>query len=300
MNDPQWPPAISVLRRPGAGASCDAGIVGAPASLGAITPGWCDLAPRSIRAALAKLSTYDVDAGVDLQSFTLFDFGDIEAATLMPAEALAPIERAISEFVHHCRSALIILGGDNSITRAAFRGILRHHPDCGLITLDAHHDVRETARGLNNGNPIRALIEDGLPGERIAQIGIQPFANSAPYSNFARRSGIAVWTMNQIWRQGLGNLVERELDRLAGICDRIYVDLDIDVLDRAFCPSAAGSRPGGMLPRELFEAVALLGRHPKVRAMDIVEHDPERDINDITALAAAESVVRFAAAVAQR
>jgi formiminoglutamase len=177
---------------------------------------------------------------------------------------------------------------------------MRHHSNCGLITLDAHHDVRETAGGLNNGNPIRALIEDGLHGERIAQLGIQPFANSAPYSSFARRSGIAVWTMNQVWKEGIGKLLEREMERLSEICDHIYVDVDIDVLDRAFCPSAAGSRPGGMLPRELFEAVTFLGSHPKVRAMDIVEHDPERDINDIAALAAAESVVRFAAGVAQR
>ena len=49
----------------------------------------------------------------------------------------------------------------------------------GLITLDAHFDMRDTAQGLGNGNPVRALREDGLPGKNIAQIGLAPFANSA-------------------------------------------------------------------------------------------------------------------------
>jgi formiminoglutamase len=300
MNDPLWPTAASLLKRNAESAPCDVGIIGVPTGRGAITPGRCDLAPASIRAASAKLSTYDGAHNIDLQTLVIADFGDVDAGRLAPAEALAPISECVGEALDRCRTALVVLGGDNSVTRAAFRGVLRRHPLCGLMTLDAHHDVRETTSGLNNGNPIRALIEDGVPGDRIVQIGIQPFANSAAYARFARESGIAVWTINDVWRRGIGELIDSELARLSRICDRIYVDLDIDVLDRAFCPSAAGSRPGGMVPRELFEAVWLLGVHPKVRSMDIVEHDPERDIGDLTALVAAESVVRFMAGVTQR
>ena len=300
MNDPHWPTAASLLRRSTEPAACDVGIIDIQMRRGAITPGRCDLAPASIRAALTRLSTYDLASGIDLQALSFEDCGDLKVELLSPAEAFAPISEGVAGALPRCRSALTILGGDNSVTRPAFRGIQRHHPNCGLITLDAHLDVRETATGLNNGNPIRALLEDGLSGERIVQIGIQPFANSAPYTKYARESGIAVWTINDVWKRGIGDLLDMELTRLSRICDAIYVDLDIDVLDRAFCPSAAGSRPGGLLPKELFEAVALLGLDSNVRALDIVEHNPEHDIGDMTALAAAECIVRFAAGVAQR
>ena len=50
--------------------------------------------------------------------------------------------------------------------------------EIGLITLDAHFDMRELDEGLSNGNPVRALMEDGLPGKNIAQIGLASFANS--------------------------------------------------------------------------------------------------------------------------
>jgi len=60
----------------------------------------------------------------------------------------------------------------------------------GLITLDAHFDLRDTSDGPRNGNPIRCLLEDGLPGRNICQIGIAPFANTAAMHATADEAGI--------------------------------------------------------------------------------------------------------------
>ena len=65
------------------------------------------------------------------------------------------------------------------MTRPGVHGLGLPLDQVGLITLDAHFDMRDLDRGLGNGNPVRALIEDGLPGRNIAQIGLAPFANSA-------------------------------------------------------------------------------------------------------------------------
>src|SRR5215471_18965564 len=83
--------------------------------------------------------------------------------------------------------------------------------------------------------------------------------------------------------------------RLAEVADRIYVDLDLDVLDRSFAPATPGSRPGGMQPSDLLEAARCCGKHPKVRAIDLVEIDPEKDVANVTVLMAASCFLAFAA-----
>ena len=87
---------------------------------------------------------------------------------------------------------------------------------------------------------------------------------------------------------------------LAPKTDAIYVDLGMDVLDRAFAPACAESRPGGLQPWMLRRAARLCGMHRSVRVIDFVEVDPAKDVADCTSLAAASFFLAFAAGVAER
>jgi formiminoglutamase len=157
----------------------------------------------------------------------------------------------------------------------------------GLLTLDAHFDLRDTDLGLNNGNPIQALLDDGLPGSHISQIGLAPFANTRKAHDKARRAGIAVHTLAECRANGLVTLVTRELERLSALCRHIYVDFDIDIIDRAQMPGAPGARPGGITTTEFFAAARLIAAYPNVRCVDLTEFDPELDRGAVGALTAA-------------
>ena len=170
--------------------------------------------------------------------------------------------------------------------------------DCGLITFDAHFDLRDLDRGLTNGNPIRALLRDGMRGNCIVQIGIQSFANSRAYAEIAREAGITFYTADCVRKRGIEAIVTEAFARLSG--PPIYVDLDVDVLDRAYSPATPGSRPGGLYPWEMRLAARLCGANRNVRAMDLVEIDPEKDINDTTCLAAASFLLEFASGMLER
>ncbi len=196
--------------------------------------------------------------------------------------------------------AAIIIGGDNGITRAGVHGLGLPLDKCGLITFDAHFDLRDLALGLTNGNPIRALLNDGLPGDNIVQMGIQGFANSRAYAEFAHDVGISVVTMGEIRRRDFETLVAGALAHLSDHVEAIYVDFDIDVLDRIFAPACPGSRPGGLTPWELKRAAFVCGQHPKVRAIDLVEVDPENDIAETTVLTTASCLLSFASGLAAR
>jgi len=274
-------------------------VLGLPLTLGSITTSRCDLAPKAVREALVRFSTYDIVHKQDLRDIKIEDLGDLALAELQVEEAQQPIEDAVRRATAEC-DALVLLGGDNSITRPAMRGLHTDLKKCGLLTLDAHLDLRTLEGGLRNGNPVRALLEDGLPGDNIVQVGIQSFANSSDYFQVAENAGIHVIPVEQVMGDGAGRVVQHALHRLARKVDTIYVDLDLDVMDRAFAPATAGARPGGLTSLDIRRAAYLCGAHPKVRAMDLVEMDPTRDSNDVTALAAASCLLSFASGVLSR
>ena len=118
--------------------------------------------------------------------------------------------------------------------------------------------MRDTDAGLSNGNPVRALIEDGLPGANIAQVGLASFANSAAMHRDAVAAGNLVVTIGEVRAQGIAAAIGRALDHVAH-CDALVIDCDIDVIDRAQLPGAPGARPGGMAVGGLFRRGAAAG-----------------------------------------
>jgi formiminoglutamase len=297
--DLNWPRASAWL----AGAalsepSAKLAVMGAPLTRGSITPGRCDLAPAAIRKALERFSTYDLDSGRDVRALRAQDLRDLDVAGLLPEEALPPIRDAVATALKTAE-AVVLLGGDNSITRPGCHA-LGDLGRCGLLTLDAHLDLRDLEGGLSNGNPVRALLRDGLPGNHIVQIGVQSFANSGAYAMVARRAGIRVISARAAIQRGIGYVMEEALLYLERETDRIYVDLDLDVLDRTYAPATPGSRPGGLAPYQLRHAARLCGQHPKVGVLDLVEIDPTRDIADATVMAAAACLLEFSVGVLKR
>jgi formiminoglutamase len=301
IDDPLWPRASAWL----AGECADEtlgslAVIGAPVARGSITPGRADLAPAAVRVILRKLSCYDIEADVDLRRLVARDGGDLSELTEMSlADTLAPISQAVRGALGEC-DAVALLGGDNSVTRPGCHGLADSLEGVGLLTLDAHFDLRDLTNGLTNGNPVRALLADGLPGRQVVQIGIQPFANSRAYAEVARDAGITVVTMNQVRERGIEAAVSEALDYLSAQVKAIYVDFDIDVLDRAFAPATPGSRPGGLTPWELRRAAYLCGSHLQVRAVDFVEVDPTKDIADATLLATGQCLLAFASGLVTR
>ncbi|HEX2025665.1 MAG TPA: arginase family protein, partial [Actinomycetota bacterium] len=224
--------------------------VGVPMRLGSISGGRFDLAPEAVRVAVDRFVAHRPDGSSRLEELELNlerheDIG--AAASMRPGDAFGTIRDALRSSLED-RTALL-LGGDNSITRPGVHALVSRpgaaFDAVGLLTIDAHHDLRPLDGGLTNGNPVRALLEDGLPGRNVVQVGIQPLANPAASAGVASGAGITVITAEEARVRGVGRVVEEALDDLAARVDAIYVDLDVDVLDRAFAPACPGARPGG-------------------------------------------------------
>ena len=272
-------------------------LVGAPMEAGSVTPGRCDLAPEIVRKTLRRFSTYDVETGKEL-NLRILDAGDADVKGLMPADGFAPIEMAVARCTAD-HDLTILLGGNNAVTRPAAHALGVSLEKVGLITLDAHFDLRETDQGPLNGNPIRCLLEDGLPGRNICQIGLAPYANTAKMHRDAEAAGIGVFTSDDVRQEGIMEINDEALDRLED-CKALMVDFDIDVIDRSQCPGAPGARPGGMPVDMFFDAARYLASHPGVKLVDLTEFDPSLDLSDITALTAGRWVCEVLAGYSAR
>ena len=270
-------------------------LIGAPLNERSLTPGRCDLGPRALRGVLPRLSTYDLETGVELD-IRVHDAGDVPLKAVSPAEAFEPVRDAVAAQAH--RALTILIGGNNAVTRPAAHALGLER--VGVLTLDAHFDLRDTDQGLTNGNPIQALLDDGLDGRRISQIGLAPFANTRRAHEKAMAAGISVRTARQCRDQGLAAVVAEELERLSGLCDVIHVDFDIDVIDRSQWPASPGARPGGVSAQDFFDAARIIGAHSKVRAVDLTEYDPSLEVGDLGSLTAGRWFCEILAGVQAR
>jgi formiminoglutamase len=297
MTDPQWPRASAWLAGRGSPGGKRLGVVGVPLSRTSISPSGASATPAAVRSALHRFATFHAGLGVDLESLSVHDAGDLEVAELVGEAALSGVDAGIAQLPSY--DLLVLLGGDNALTRPAMRTLMSL-PTAGLLTLDAHHDVRDFHAGPTNGTPVRGLFDDGLAGTNIAQVGIGDLTNSRAYRTWCDDHGITVVSAPEARAAGVGAIVKRELDRLAATCDALYVDLDVDVVDRTFVPGCPGARPGGLLPSELLAAAVEAGQHPSVCAVDIVEVDATADPTGVTVDLAAMCLLSVAAGLAAR
>ena len=290
-----WPNLTELLQFDGA--KLPIGLLGMPLAAGSVTPGACDKAPALLRQTLKRIGRYDVEIGRAL--FTpIRDRGDVGLDGLSIEQATDPIRDAVTASLAD-HALTLLAGGNNAITRPAVLALDMPLSRVGLVTLDAHFDMRELDDGLSNGNPVRALMEDGLPGKNIAQIGLASFANTAKMHRDALDAGNLVVSIEEVRRDGIRKAVELAMEHMKG-ADAIVLDCDIDVIDRAQMPGAPGARPGGMHVSDFYWAVRRIASDHRVRVIDLTEWDPSLDSTDLSSLTAARWVAECVAGFESR
>ena len=269
--DAKWPRAAHWFKKDPAG-EVDFAIYGVCANKTSISPTGANETPNAIREALLRYSTFSWSHEIDLQKLSAGDFGNSEHPDSPEGEETT---KALAKRVSEHSALAIALGGDNSVTFATMSGSMDLE-NSGLITLDAHHDLRD---GVSNGSPVRRLVEAGLPGNKIVQIGINDFSNSPEYAKLAKELGIMVITRSQLRHQAPEQIWLQALAHI-GAVETIHVDIDVDVCDRSVVPACPAAAPGGISADELRQFALLAGRTNKVKTIDITEIDATNDSED--------------------
>lgn len=190
----------------------------------------------------------------------------------------------------------IFLGGDHSISYSLGKAFLDHCENKGaepcLIIFDAHPDCMPVTKGSekypNHEEWLRALIEGGFPSKNILLIGIR---NSEGEENeFLRKNNIRIISMNQLLEN-----TEEMCEIIMEFSDKkeLYLSLDIDIVDPAFAIGTGYREPGGLTSREFIYIIQRLNKIKNLRGVDLVEINPEKDVNNMTVKLGAKILAEF-------
>lgn len=296
QDDARWPRAADWLAAGPGGRAVDLALLGIPTHATSLSRTGAHATPAAVRRALRRLSTWSAARGLDLaDALAPIDLGDVadpdlgdEGEWRTRTAARGGVAKA---------ALLIALGGDNSLTAPLGAGALAPLERAGVVTLDAHHDIRE---GRSNGSPVRRLIEAGIAGDRVAQVGIADWANSRSYADEAHARGVHVLRRDEVTDRGVDACVLEALDVAGAAGGPILVDLDLDVCDRSVAPGCPASLPGGLSAAEVRRAAYLAGCDARVRVIDVTEVDASADPDERTVRLAALCVLEAAAGLAVR
>ena len=237
-------------------------------------------APKKIRQASWNFETYNLKTGVDLRDIRVHDYGDIDTKGCSPREMVERV-RAFTSTVLEKHKFPIAIGGEHSITP----GIIQAFPkDIAVLSLDAHIDFRKQYENesYNHACAIRR-IADHINIKNIAVAGIR----SAEKEEFesAKRSGLFFIDGFTIHENGITNAI-KEIEKYLKN-KKIYLTLDIDVIDPAYAPGAGTPEPFGLTPFDVLECIECFSSH--LIGFDVVEVCPAYD-NGETALLAAKLI----------
>ncbi|MBN8654663.1 MAG: arginase [Anaerolineae bacterium] len=279
-------------------------VIGVPIDLGADRRG-VDMGPSAIRYAHLQKKLEDL-------GYTVNDEGNVEVPIaemckitnpkLKYLDCIIPMSRRVSGAVSTSIQAgnfPLVIGGDHSLSIGSVRGAARNRK-LGVIWLDAHADFN-TAETTPSGNihGMSLAILCGLGDKSLVQLWDEPVpvidpkkiaivgARDLDEVNL-QNAGAMVQGMEQIDRYGMVACLEKAIERISRDVDGIYLSLDLDSLDPEHAPGVGTPVPAGLTQREAHLACEMIGETGKLIGMDIVEVNPILDIQNRTALLAAD------------
>ena len=180
----------------------------------------------------------------------------------------------------------IVLGGDHAISFPVAEAVAAAHGKVDILHFDAHPDLYDDFQGdpYSHASPFARIMERGL-ARRLVQIGIRTLNRHCREQ--AERFGVEIVEMRDF-----------SSDRVPVPKGPLYISIDLDAFDPAFAPGVSHHEPGGLSVRDVLSVLRRV-KGPLLGA-DIVEYNPTRDLNGVTAVLAAKMVKEVASLAANR
>ena len=234
--------------------------------------------PDAIRQQSWNFESYDLATGFDLADIPVHDLGN--APEYGSAAQMVDGVRAEIRSVVKAGKVPITLGGDHACAPPCVEAFPEDAP-LGVLYLDAHLDFRASYLGdpRSHACSSRRMLER-VGAENIVVVGVRSVSREEIEDN--RAIGMSYIPAEEVATAGIQATVRRALAQL--VPDRVYVTLDIDVVDPAFAGATGTPEPFGLSAREV--KLALDEVAPRLAGFDVMEVAPHYDQGNTAGLAA--------------
>ncbi len=234
---------------------------GLPFERAKTTPGGSKKAPKAIRKHSYEFSGVSMEFDVTKSKRNFFDLGDFWASNKISQ---------VWKKAYDLGSKILVLGGDHSITFDTLSNA-EFDEDTAIIWLDSHADLaNEYPKGVfqSHGTVFTNLKDlKKLKSEQMLLIGGHAFTQTSTEHNKIQNKEVTFLPTQQIMRNKTENY--KEIKEFVDKFNRIYLSIDIDVLDQSFVPTLGTPEPFGLTPQHLLEIIEII--LPKSMYVDIVE-----------------------------
>ncbi|MBW2975126.1 arginase family protein [Candidatus Woesearchaeota archaeon] len=219
---------------------------------------------------------------------------DVEAAEIIDSNIEETNKNIYSKALETLRKNTrpLFLGGDHSVTYPIVKAFSEVYPENpGIIIFDAHPDAENDFMPPSQEDLLCALVSQKIiKKENIILIGTRNWDKNE--IEFIQKNKIKYFPMKEIISEGIHEISESFMAIAKNFKD-LYVSIDIDVLDPAFAPGTGYIEPGGLTTRQLLFFLHRLKKLKNIRAYDIVEVNPAKDVNDMTSKVGAKLMVEL-------
>jgi agmatinase len=281
-----WPAVFSGLQKPFTEASYV--ILGVPFDVTSTYRTGARFAPLAIREASLNIETYSFRSKYDIEDISMHDLGDLNV-TSETQETLKRLEHVTKEILA-AKKTPVLIGGEHTITLGAARALDKNF---AIVDFDAHMDLRDEYMNLKTSHTtfMRRINEQAKP-LRIIEVGTRAVCKEE--MNYAKKTGIDFITTQQIREEGVKETADR-INRLLSKVKRIYLTVDLDVLDPGFVPAVQNPEPDGLCPHMFYDLLSMVC-DKRIVAFDVVEVTPPYD-NGITSVQAARTIFEILSAI---
>jgi agmatinase len=230
-------------------------------------------APQAIRRESIHLETYSSRTGLFFEDLRVADVGDVEASNL--EEALNRIEGVVKRIAGDGKMPMMI-GGEHTATLSALRAL---RPQL-VISLDAHLDLRDRLLGftLSHGTFMRRALEE--LDHRLVVVGCRALSREELQYAEGLSDRVRLIRAGEELDEGLGMISE-----WLEASPRVYVTIDLDVLDPSEAPAVANPAPEGLSVGRLLDLLQSFVDH-RIVGLDVMEVSPYYDSGGASLLAA--------------
>jgi agmatinase len=220
-----------------------------------------DKGPAAIIEASANMELYDIETDSEVYRKGIFTDSPINCDG--PPEEM--IDVVAAKAAHYIKKGkfIVVIGGEHSVSIGSITAYAKHYKELTILQLDAHADLRPEYNGSKYNHA--CVMARARELAAIVQVGIRSMDLSE--KEFMKSE-------NAFFAEDIYKDRHWAAEAISRLTEKVYITIDLDVLDPSIMPSTGTPEPGGLFWYECLAFLKEIFDKRNVVGFDIMELCP--------------------------